>query len=149
MCPIFDSSPPVFGARYQRFLRVCWYLPVGVTNFVYPSEKFNSLTDANVQLWPFTVLVPVEVEVHAVPHLKAPVNAKVQLWRLACGGTFTVQTSLLKIDCLVHKLGFDISLLNKRKEWSMVTVTVNGRSLERSRVYLRAVYEKARKKQYE
>ena len=23
MCPIFDSSPPAFGARYQSFLRVC------------------------------------------------------------------------------------------------------------------------------
>ena len=50
--------------------------------------------------------MPVKVEVHIVPHFKAPVNAKVELWRLACGGTFTVQTSLLKIGCLVHKLGF-------------------------------------------
>ena len=39
MRPIFDGSPLVFGARYQSFL------PVGVTNFVYPSEKFNNLTD--------------------------------------------------------------------------------------------------------
>ena len=50
--------------------------------------------------------MPVEVEVHTVPHFKAPVNAKVELWRLACGGTFTVQTSLLKIGYLVHKFGF-------------------------------------------
>ena len=71
---------------------------------------------AHVQLLPFTIPLPVEIEAYAVLHFKAPVNAKVQLWRLACGGTFTVQTSLLKIDCLVHKLGFDISLLNKRKE---------------------------------
>ena len=48
----------------------------------------------------------VEVEVHTVPHFKAPVNAKVELWSVACGGTFTVQTSLLKIGCLVHRLGF-------------------------------------------
>ena len=45
MCPIFDGSPLAFGARYQSFLRVCWYLLIGVTNFVYPSEKFNNLTD--------------------------------------------------------------------------------------------------------
>ena len=50
--------------------------------------------------------MPVEIEVHTVPHFKAPVNAKVELWRLACGGTFTVQTSLSKIGSLVHKLGF-------------------------------------------
>ena len=43
MCPIFDSSPPAFGARYQSFLRVSWFLHEGVTNFVYPSEKFNNL----------------------------------------------------------------------------------------------------------
>ena len=51
MCPIFDGSPLAFGARYQSFLRVCWYLPVGVTNFVYPSEKFNNLTDINVHVF--------------------------------------------------------------------------------------------------
>ena len=50
--------------------------------------------------------MPVEVEVHTVPHFKAPVNAKVELWGLECGGTFIIQTSLLKIGCLVHKLGF-------------------------------------------
>ena len=48
MCSIFDGSPLAFGARYQSFLRVCWYLPVGVTNFVYPSEKFNNPTDVSV-----------------------------------------------------------------------------------------------------
>ena len=50
--------------------------------------------------------MPVEVEVHTVPHFKAPVNAKVELWGLECGGTFIIQTSSLKIGCLVHKLGF-------------------------------------------
>ena len=29
-----------------------------------------------------------EVEVHAVPHFKAPVNAKVGTGGLKCGGTF-------------------------------------------------------------
>ena len=50
--------------------------------------------------------MPVEVEVHTVPHFKAPFNAKVELWGLECGGTFIIQTSSLKIGCLVHKLGF-------------------------------------------
>ena len=36
MCPIFDSSPPVFGARYQSFLRVCGFLHKGVPYFGYP-----------------------------------------------------------------------------------------------------------------
>ena len=50
--------------------------------------------------------MPVEVEVHTVSHFKAPVNVKVELWGLECGGTFIIQISLLKIGCLVHKLGF-------------------------------------------
>ena len=50
--------------------------------------------------------MPVEVEVQTVPHFKAPVNAKVELWVLECGGTFIIQSSLLKVVCLVHKLGF-------------------------------------------
>ena len=45
MCPIFDSSPPVFGARYQSFLRVCWFLHKGVPYFVYPSDNLNNPTD--------------------------------------------------------------------------------------------------------
>ena len=48
----------------------------------------------------------VEIEGHTVSHFKAPVKAKVYLWRLECGCTFITQTSLLKIGCLVHKLGF-------------------------------------------
>ena len=59
-----------------------------------------------LKVWPFTIPVPVEIEVHTVPHFKASVNAKVELWRLACGGTFTIQTSLLKIGYLLHKWGF-------------------------------------------
>ena len=50
--------------------------------------------------------MPVGVEAHTVPHFKAPVNAKVELWGIECGGTLIIQTSLLKIGCLVHKLGF-------------------------------------------
>ena len=47
MCPIFDRPPLAFGASYQSFLRVCWFLPLGVANFVYPIEKFNNPTDVN------------------------------------------------------------------------------------------------------
>ena len=42
-----------------------------------------------VQLWPFTIFLPVEVEVCTVPHFKAPFNAKVEPGGLECGGTFT------------------------------------------------------------
>ena len=45
MCPIFVGSPLAFGARYQSLLRVYLFLHQGVTNFVYPSEKFNNPTD--------------------------------------------------------------------------------------------------------
>ena len=49
MSPIFDSSPPVFGTRYQSFLRVCWFLPKGVPYFGYPSENLTNPTDIIVQ----------------------------------------------------------------------------------------------------
>ena len=42
-----------------------------------------------VQLWPFTISLPVEVEVCTVPHFKAPFNAKVEPGGLECGGIFT------------------------------------------------------------
>ena len=48
MCPIFDSSPPVFGARYQSFLRVCWFLHKGVPYFGYPSENLSNPTDISI-----------------------------------------------------------------------------------------------------
>ena len=48
MSPIFDVSPLAFGARYQRFLRVGWFLHEGFTDFVYPGEKFNNLTDVTI-----------------------------------------------------------------------------------------------------
>ena len=50
--------------------------------------------------------MPVEAEVQTVPHFKAPVNTKVELWGLEGSGTFIIQTSSLKIGCLVHKLDF-------------------------------------------
>ena len=56
--------------------------------------------------------MPVEIEVHTVPHFKAPVNGKEEPRRLVCDSTFTIQTSWLKIDRLLHKLGhFDSQLL--------------------------------------
>ena len=48
----------------------------------------------------------VEIEGHTVPHFKAPVYAKMELWGLECGGTFSIQTSLLNISHLLHKMGF-------------------------------------------
>ena len=56
--------------------------------------------------------MPVEVEVHTVPHFKAPVNGTVNPWWLEYGSNFSIQTSLLKIGCLLYKLGhFDSQLL--------------------------------------
>ena len=49
--------------------------------------------------------MPVEVEVHTVPRFKAPVYGKVDLWWLKYGSNFSIQTSLLKIGCLLHKSG--------------------------------------------
>ena len=55
--------------------------------------------------------MPVEVEVHTVPHFKAPVNGRVGLWWLEYDGNFSIQTSLLKIGGLLHKSGhFDSQL---------------------------------------
>ena len=51
MCPIFDSSPPVFGARYQSFLRVCWFLHKGVPYFGYLSEQLKSSIDISVYIY--------------------------------------------------------------------------------------------------
>ena len=48
----------------------------------------------------------VEIEGHTVPHFKAPVYAKVELWGLECGGIISIQTSLLDISHLLHKTGF-------------------------------------------
>ena len=44
----------------------------------------------------------VETDGHTVPHFKAPVYAKMELWGPECGGTFSIQTSLLNISHLLH-----------------------------------------------
>ena len=48
----------------------------------------------------------VKIEGHTVPHFKDPVYAKMELWGLECGGTFSIQISLLNISHLLHKIGF-------------------------------------------
>ena len=50
--------------------------------------------------------MPVEIEGHTVPHFKGPIYAKLELWGLEYGGTFSIQTSLLNIGCLLHKMEF-------------------------------------------
>ena len=47
--------------------------------------------------------MPVEVDVHTVPNFKARINGKVDLWGPECGGTFTLDYSLVKIGHLLHK----------------------------------------------
>ena len=49
--------------------------------------------------------MPAKIEVHTVPHFKAPINAKVDHEGLECGSTFTLYYSLLKIGHL-HKISF-------------------------------------------
>ena len=48
----------------------------------------------------------VKIEGHTVHHFEAPVYAKMELWGVKCGGTFSIQTSLLNICHLLHKTGF-------------------------------------------
>ena len=47
-----------------------------------------------------------EIEGHTVPHFKAPVYANMELLGPECGGTFSIQTSLLNISHLLHKTRF-------------------------------------------
>ena len=47
-----------------------------------------------------------EIKGHTVPHFKAPIYAKLKLWGLEYGGTLSIQTSLLNIGHLLHKMGF-------------------------------------------
>ena len=54
----------------------------------------------------FVIPILVEVEGYTVPHFKAPVYVKMELWGLECGGTFSIQTSLLNVSNLIHKTGF-------------------------------------------
>ena len=48
----------------------------------------------------------VETDGHTVPHFKATVYAKMELSGPDCGGTFSIQNSLLNISHLLHKTGF-------------------------------------------
>ena len=48
----------------------------------------------------------VKIESHTVPHFKAAVYAKMELWGFESGGNFSIQTSLLNISHLLHKTGF-------------------------------------------
>ena len=50
--------------------------------------------------------MPIEIEVYTLPHFKGPFNAKVEPEWAECASNFSVQTSLLKIGCLLHKSGF-------------------------------------------
>ena len=51
--------------------------------------------------------MPFEVEVHTVPHFKAPVNGKVEGWKQEHAGTFTQLNGIVKLGGLVNKMGFD------------------------------------------
>ena len=48
----------------------------------------------------------IEIDGLTVPHFKAPIYAKLELWGLKYGGTLNIQTGLLKISRLLHKMGF-------------------------------------------
>ena len=50
--------------------------------------------------------MPVKVEVHTVPHFKAPINAKVERWGLEGANTFMYYNSIVNLALLVHKTGF-------------------------------------------
>ena len=50
--------------------------------------------------------MPVKIEGHTVAYFKAPIYAKLELWGLKYGGTLDIQTGLLNICCLLHKMGF-------------------------------------------
>ena len=50
--------------------------------------------------------MPVEIEGHTVPHFKAPIYAKLELWGLEYGGTLSIETIFLNIGRLLHKMGF-------------------------------------------
>jgi len=47
--------------------------------------------------------VLVEVEVHTVPHSKAPINGEIDLWGPECGGIFVLDYSLVNRGHLLHK----------------------------------------------
>ena len=57
----------------------------------------------DIHLWPCLIPVPVEIEAHTVPHFKAPVNGKIDLWEPECGGTFILDYTLVNVGHLLHK----------------------------------------------
>ena len=57
-------------------------------------------------IWPVVYLMPLEVQGHAVPHLKALVNGKLESWRLGCGNISRFCYLLFKNLNLVLKMGF-------------------------------------------
>ena len=59
----------------------------------------------NVQLRPFIIPVPVELEVHTVLHFKAPVYCKVEPGGKEHGGIFILYNTRSKIGHLLHKSG--------------------------------------------
>ena len=48
----------------------------------------------------------VEIEGHTVPHFKASIYAKLDLWGLNYGEYFKYSNRLDKISSLLHKIGF-------------------------------------------
>ena len=52
-------------------------------------------------IWPVVYLMPLEVQGHAVPHLKALINGKLEFWRLECDNIFRLCYLLSKSLILV------------------------------------------------
>ena len=90
MYPIFDSSPPVFGARYQSFIRVCWFLHKEVLYFGCPSEHLNNPTD---------------IIVHVREHLEDEVKLRPEAPRgLGCISTQTDESMHHVFDKFLERL---------------------------------------------
>ena len=50
--------------------------------------------------------MPIEIEVHTVPHFKAQINAKAELLVLQPAVTLNMQNTILTWGCLLCKMGF-------------------------------------------
>ena len=50
--------------------------------------------------------MPVEIEVHTVPHFKVPINAKVEPEGLECHCIFIFYQMRPNLGCLLHKTWF-------------------------------------------
>ena len=67
-----------------------------------------NLLNKNALFWNFQVLslvfpMPLEIQSHTVPHLKALISGKNEPRGLGCGSTFSVCQALLKSAILLHK----------------------------------------------